>query len=292
MNSLSKHCALVIAMVLAIGCPAYAIVGGDLTKDHPDPFCAARVTGIVPIHQLSLPVDEHDLGTDDEYGVIVEADEAKTISGNIEVLSRNQPYSVRFTQELLPAEYAVRDGQNVVRSGTAFKSAPVYFRLPVKSPLDAVWIGSVSVAGKPADCATLPLVHNDAANLTNLKTQEAGLTAAEIRTSAPVSAPRAIPGTAVNRADCPALVKDARMVSGYTPPYPAGVSIRSATVLVKIALDAAGNVADASVLKSGGNAAIDNNAVFAAIHSSFAPRTFLCTPIPGFYVFRAHFFIP
>ncbi len=61
------------------------------------------------------------------------------------------------------------------------------------------------------------------------------------------------------------------------------------TTLVKVSLDVAGNVTDASVYKSAGNAALDQAAIKAAKATSYTPDIVNCVKTPGSYLFKADF---
>jgi TonB family protein len=61
------------------------------------------------------------------------------------------------------------------------------------------------------------------------------------------------------------------------------------TTLVKVTLDANGNVTDTSVYKSAGNAALDQSAIKAAKATSYTPDIVDCVKTPGSYLFKANF---
>lgn len=84
---------------------------------------------------------------------------------------------------------------------------------------------------------------------------------------------------------------DATTTQAVEPDYPDIARQQGAvgTTQVKVSLDAAGHVLDASVQKSAGNAALDQAAVKAAKASSFAPETVNCVKTAGSYIFRADF---
>ena len=81
-----------------------------------------------------------------------------------------------------------------------------------------------------------------------------------------------------------------------SPAFPPGIHTilpegvpGTATVILKLAIDSVGKLADLSILKSSGDADIDRAAFYAAAHSVYKPRQFLCAPVPGYYSFRANF---
>jgi protein TonB len=61
------------------------------------------------------------------------------------------------------------------------------------------------------------------------------------------------------------------------------------TTNIKVTLDANGNVTDAEVFKSSGNAALDNAALKAAKATEYTAETVNCVKTPGSYLFRADF---
>jgi protein TonB len=61
------------------------------------------------------------------------------------------------------------------------------------------------------------------------------------------------------------------------------------TTVVKVTLDANGNVVDASVYKSAGNAALDQSAIKSAKATSYTPDIINCVKTAGSYLFRANF---
>jgi len=61
------------------------------------------------------------------------------------------------------------------------------------------------------------------------------------------------------------------------------------TTLVKVTLDTAGNVTDASVYKSAGNAALDQAAIKAAKATAYTPDIVNCVKTAGSYLFKADF---
>ncbi|MBD5606162.1 MAG: energy transducer TonB [Candidatus Eremiobacteraeota bacterium] len=73
--------------------------------------------------------------------------------------------------------------------------------------------------------------------------------------------------------------------------YPAIARMTNASgvVSVRVALDASGNVTDATVYRSSGSPALDAAAVTSASHTRYLPEVFRCRPVPGAYDFRANF---
>ncbi|MBC5816696.1 MAG: TonB family protein [Candidatus Eremiobacteraeota bacterium] len=279
---------LCVLLIVGIVSPAQALVGDDIYKDAPDLFCPARVVSVIPIHDAAWRED--DLGTDDTFAVILAADVAKTVSGTLQVLSHDQPLKVPFSNIALTASpYSVTDGKNIVRSGTTYNSAPLYFALPHSMTLTAVWIYDLKLDGKPADCGTLPLYHAHYKSLSPLKWHGGAMSDVDVRRQAPPHPPLAVAEKRIDFSGCPAVVKEAEAVSLQTPEYPRGVALRKTSVIIRIALDAAGRVADASVLQSGGTPEFDAQAFTAAVKSRYNPRLFLCASVPGFYTFRANF---
>ena len=61
------------------------------------------------------------------------------------------------------------------------------------------------------------------------------------------------------------------------------------TPKVKVSPDASGNILDATIAKSAGNAALDASALAAARASTFAPAIVDCAPRAGSFYFSADF---
>ena len=265
------------------------MVGDDIYRDEPDPFCPAHVVSVIPMHEP--PATEPDLGTDGVFAVKLMADTPKIVSGTLQVLSGNQPFKVTFSNVALTASaYTVTSGKDVLRRGTAYYSSPLYFALPRPMPVNAVWIYEITVDGKGAECATLPLYRVQYKQPTlPIVTQEGGTSADDARLHVPQHPLLATQEKKVDLSDCPAPLKEGEAVFLKQPEYPRGAALRTTTVIVKLAIDAAGHVADASVLQTAGEKAFDLVALDSAANSRFNPRLFLCASIPGFYLFRAHF---
>ncbi|MFN2527695.1 MAG: TonB family protein [Candidatus Baltobacteraceae bacterium] len=282
--------AIFLCIVLIAGSvrPAQALVGDDIYKDAPDLFCPARVVSVISIHDAAPRED--DLGMDDAFAVILAADVAKTVSGTLQILSHDRPMKVPFTNvALAPSPYSVTQGKKTVRSGTTYRSAPFYFSLPHAMPLTAVWIYDLLIDGKPADCGTLPVYHAHYKELAPLEWHGGVTRDEDVRRQAPPHPPLAADEKRIDLSACPAVVKEAEAVSLQTPYYPRGVALRKTSVIIRIALDAAGGVADASVLQRGAAPEFDAQALMAAVKSRYNPRLFLCSSVPGFYTFRANF---
>lgn len=285
---LSRSLFLCCLLVITIMAPANSMVAGDMYRDQPDLFCPAQVVSVIPMRDQ--PSTEPDLGTDDTFAVKLVSDTPKTVSGTLQVLSHNQPFKVAFSNVVLTASaYSVTSGKNVVRSGTKYYSAPLYFALPHAMPLTAVWIFDMTVNDKAADCATQPLYRSNDRSLHQLTWHEGGISAEVARAHAPSHPTLAVQEATLDMSGCLAPIKEGEMTSAQTPVYPRGVSLTKTHVLVELALDAAGRVADASVLQSSGFLPFDAAALAAGVHSHFNPRLFLCSSIPGRYLFRVNF---
>jgi TonB family protein len=61
------------------------------------------------------------------------------------------------------------------------------------------------------------------------------------------------------------------------------------TTVVKVTLDANGDVTDATIYKSAGNAALDQSAIKAAKATAYTPDIIDCVKTAGSYLFRAEF---
>lgn len=84
---------------------------------------------------------------------------------------------------------------------------------------------------------------------------------------------------------------DATTKKALEPDYPDVARQNGAVgaLQVKVCLDASGSVTDAVVMKSSGNAELDDSALTAAKGSSFSPEIANCVPVPSAYIFRSDF---
>lgn len=89
----------------------------------------------------------------------------------------------------------------------------------------------------------------------------------------------------------PGCEQGATMVSAVSPKYPdsARKLKLSASVLVRVTIDATGALTSASIAQSSNNADIDAAALEAAKRSQYAPGRHRCKPAGGTYLFRAEF---
>ncbi|MBV9277133.1 MAG: energy transducer TonB [Candidatus Eremiobacteraeota bacterium] len=229
------------------------------------------------------------MAADNAFALQVSAQAPKTVSGKIIVLTSSAFYSIPLPrQSLVQTVIMISLNGKPVRKETVYQSQPIYFALPQKEAVQAAWITDIAEDDKPAECATLPFAAY-AGNVNQPYSTSGGLAARDVRAEAPAKMPLA---TFLKRLDmngCDKVVTEARMIDGVSPAYPLGEGPQRTTVIVKIALNAVGTVADAAILQSGGNDAFDASAMNASIHSRYAPKQFLCTPVPGFYSFRANF---
>ena len=281
---------IVLTAVLALNAlPAIAIVGGDVYKDQPDLFCAARVDSVTPVHQTGLTTAEKDLGRDHEFAVVLEADTPQTLSGSVQLLSGSQPYLAQFASTTLsPFSYAIKEGQHVVRSGTMYKSAPIFVRLPRTETLQAAWLFDLAVNGKTVDCETLPFLFSDSRLPANLSLESGGPSGDDLH-NAMAPAQEAVAEKPFDFSDCLHPIAWPQIASRFSVTYPPNAPLRDAYVDIRVSLDAAGHVADASVVRSSGNKDLDVSGLYAAVHSTFNPMLFLCSSVPSFYTYRAEF---
>jgi len=89
---------------------------------------------------------------------------------------------------------------------------------------------------------------------------------------------------------CAAPFAPAIVTRPNQPGWPMGYNISSEIVtLIRVAVDAHGNVADAWIWQPSGGKAFDEAALASAKNSVYAAGTAFCAPAPGDYVFRAVF---
>ncbi|PZR58538.1 MAG: hypothetical protein DLM50_03400 [Candidatus Meridianibacter frigidus] len=98
--------------------------------------------------------------------------------------------------------------------------------------------------------------------------------------------------TPTPKPQCAEPNKDAVATSLVAPEYPESAktaNLGPVVVIVKVALSAGGSVLDTSIIQSGNNSALDQEALRSARHSSYAPEVRNCVPVAGVYSFRAQF---
>lgn len=256
------------------------------TDVKPDIFCPANIQEVVALHYGGSTAFQY---ADDAFGVVLSASQPKTISGSIVALTSTAFYRVGFDRQILqPVTRKISLNGAAVHEETDYESKPIYFRLPQREAIQAVWIGDIFVNGQPAECATLP--HSGYGVYSDPRySVSGGLSPQDIASAAPAKPPPAVFLRKLDMSGCDKILKEAHMTQGVSPAYPRGLAIKQHSVIVKIALNAAGGVADAAILQSSGNDWIDAEAMNAAIHSRYAAKEFLCTPVPGYYSFRANF---
>ncbi|MDP9018286.1 MAG: energy transducer TonB [Candidatus Eremiobacteraeota bacterium] len=264
------------------------MVGDDYSQAKPDLFCPAFVSRVVPIHQLKLPASEKDLGTDSEFAVVLSAGSQKSISGTLKFFSKDEAFKVAFATSLnkvAPGRTSVGVSPN-----QSFQSPVIYVRFPAAIALDAAWVDEPLVDGKPADCATLPFVFFDQRYAD--KPSPGGATDADIRAH-PDSNLRVQSLGKVDMHDCPQVYSDAKIVAYVSPRFPAEAKEIDAeyyeAIVANIALDAAGHIADITLLQPSHYKPFNRETLLAISKTAFAPRKFLCTPVPSFFSFRAEF---
>ena len=137
---------------------------------------------------------------------------------------------------------------------------------PPKGSEEGVPQGTTASAAPPAKVSTAP-------------------PATPAPTPVPTTPPTQKPTCAVPNAD--AAIKG----SAVEPDYPDIARQQGAvgTTSVKITLDASGNVVDATIAKSAGNASLDQAAIKAAKATAYTPDIINCVKTAGSYLFRADF---
>ncbi len=89
-------------------------------------------------------------------------------------------------------------------------------------------------------------------------------------------------------AACPQPNVDAQVLKPAMPNVPHGLNV-TATVEVGVTIAPNGKVIATSIVRSSGNATIDQAVVNAAMHSTYSPKLVNCAPVEGGYLFRADF---
>ncbi|HEY2475309.1 MAG TPA: M56 family metallopeptidase [Candidatus Cybelea sp.] len=104
----------------------------------------------------------------------------------------------------------------------------------------------------------------------------------------PTGQSSALLGASAVAATCANPVAEATVTNAVAPELPHGLKVSgSAEVVVMIAAN--GHVMSTSVIKSSGNAAVDNVVVQATRKSTYSPEIVNCKPAQGGYIFRADF---
>ncbi|MDP9018283.1 MAG: hypothetical protein M3N19_08175 [Candidatus Eremiobacteraeota bacterium] len=191
------------------------------------------------MHQLQLPRDEHDLGTDSEFAIVVSADAPKTITASLRFFSKDQAYEAPFTANILAGmtTVTVQNGKSgpIVQANEA---TPIVVRLPSSLPVDAVWIDNVTLDGKPALCGALPLM--SFGNLAPDQNAAKDASDTDVRTRA---GSKAIDAVTIGKWDmhkCPLMLTEASVINYIQPYYPVdevlGGTARIGIALAPIAL--------------------------------------------------------
>ena len=244
-----------------------AEAAGLPTHLKPGIFCPAEVASVIPVHS-SNDGNRSDLGTDNQFAVLLQSDTAQPVSGTIQAAAGKTLYGARFNS----------DGFNAV-GPSQYVSTPIYIELPMAVAVQAVWLSDVSVGGAAVHCPPLPITRNGGAARSSL-TPTSQLVA-KIKSDAPS---RGVPAERLRDIElgrCGDVYENARIVD-LTPPTGSSAE----PVVISIALNAAGGVADVAVAKSSGDLEFDGNALVAAKNARFAPAQFMCSPVPGFYSLR------
>ena len=267
-----------------------------------NPFCPASIGKVVAVHQVTIPDAEHDLGTDNEFAIQLEGNGPATLTGTIELLSKNQLYVVPFTNATFqPFTRNVSKNGVLTAAFTSYMSEPIYVTLPVTGPLDAAWVATVThMTGTNAAgwCPSEPIKYGRAASFavdatvkyTTTESGHAIYSSLQIRTHAPKNSIAADPLAPLDTTGCANLYTPAMVLKVASPLYPRSVAPASGTTLVRLAIDASGTLVNTSTAQSSGWVEFDDAARVAAAQSTFRPAQFWCSiPVPGYYLFRAHF---
>lgn len=96
--------------------------------------------------------------------------------------------------------------------------------------------------------------------------------------------------SATPRPSCSTPDVEAKTVVAISPDAPVAASgFGDALAMIKVDLDAQGNVTGVSVYKSTGSPELDRAAMAAARESSYAPEERDCKPVSGSYLFKVEF---
>lgn len=267
------------------------------TPAEQDLFCPASIGNVVPIHQVTIPGSERDLGTDNEFAIQIQGNGPATLTGTIELLSKNQPYVVPFTNlAFQPYQRDVSKNGVVTASTTSYRSAPLYVSLPATSPLDAAWVASVSQATSatgacPSQPAKYPgLGPGVARGFTATVSGRTIFPDEVLRARAPKKTLIANLVPPLDTKGCSSLYTPATVIHAVPPIYPRFVYPSSGTALIRLAIDADGALINTRTMQSSGHPEMDDAARIAAAQSTFRPAQFWCSiSVPGYYLFRATF---
>ncbi|MDP9018285.1 MAG: energy transducer TonB [Candidatus Eremiobacteraeota bacterium] len=288
------------AMLIASPIAASAVVGDDYAQDKPDLFCPAVVARVVPLDPENIALsDSRPLGPDSDFSIVLSADLPKDFRGTLRVLSNENVYHVAVRAAIVSKVTITYPAAYARRTTTLFyESNPFRVRFPSKVPIEAIWVETVRVDGGLSDCPIQPLTYFPKPAGTRKLTEKNPAkrdpiwpSDADVRTMSagpPFLATRT--GT-FDRHKCSETWVDAKSIYLESPvwPWEEPRFWRHRTVIVKVVLDEAGNVADESILFSGGDIGFDRSALDAASKSSFKPKQFLCTPIPGTYSMKFNY---
>ena len=107
-----------------------------------------------------------------------------------------------------------------------------------------------------------------------------------------VALPTPAPAQSVGSPVCSQPDHAATVTKVVQPIYPNSAAASGegyTSVQVMITIDPSGKIVDSHIYRSSGNAAVDESAQQAALHSQYAPKVVDCTAVTGRYLFRADF---
>jgi len=226
--------------------------------------------------------------TNGKYYVIVFGAPAPTQSG-FDIVFYSQSATYALTTPLLDV------GKKSPVPNAPFRSAPVLVRNPAADPFlgAAVQPTQIREGGRcPAESIVVPSVESLTAPDRHVDPRTAALedqAASETGGAATALVPAPTPSTVPLACTQPFKDADAGAVS--VPEFPAAArqAGASGTTLVRVDLDPAGNVTDATILESAGNADLDAAALAAARKTTYKPAIFACQAQKSAHVMRFDF---
>jgi TonB family protein len=250
------------AVLASVLCTWLVLITGE--KASASVFCEADIATILP---WDVSTGTPDLGTQTgRYAIVLFANDAARLSGNIIVLTDNRAYDVPFT------------GVGASKSpdfADQYVSDAFFAVVPKSETIRFAWVDEVGMNGSPArTCPTDPF---DPRNGPVGPFRLPGTPAAQREAlTVPAAFKMNLPVT-----DCavpysgPKLIKQAEK---ETQAFDTSQGLK-ANLGLKVFLDSDGKVADVRITRSSGSAAIDTAAKVTVSKSQYAPAIFRCVPV-------------
>lgn len=229
-------------------------------------FCEADIATILP-WDASAGAPDMSLQTG-RYVIVLFANDAAILSGNIIALSDSKAYDIPFSRVTAAKSPDI---------GDHYVTDAFFAILPRSEVIRYAWVDEVGVNGSPArTCPTNPFDPSDKNGPMGPFRLPATPAAQRQLLTVPATFKMDLPPT-----DCSEPYRRARLIKQgdrSTDAFDTSQGLKAHLVLEAF-LDSNGKVADVRVTRSSGSAAIDTAAKVTVSKSLYAPAIFRCVPI-------------